>query len=218
MEKLVYLLWGEQTADDGDRLRATLLDDLAPTLLERGVAEISVWVDAYDRRGPLDDLVAAAAPGLDLAGYLVVESLYDDYGTTPHAPPRSWGDGERSPGVLTVALIHRPEGLDEAEWVRRWHGIQSPVSAELQPRTRYVRNRVVQAITSGAPPIDGIVEEGWPAPAHVADPFLFFNAEGDADLLNANIARMMESVESCLDLARLRNVTMSEHLVRTIGS
>ena len=124
--------------------------------------------------------------GCTTASYLVVESLYDDYGTTPYAAPRDWPDGERSPGVLTVALIHRPEGLDYREWITRWHGTQSPVSGELQPRTRYVRNEVVRALTDGAPEIDGIVEEGWPSVEHVADPKLFFNAATDEEL-GANV-------------------------------
>ena len=49
----------------------------------------------------------------------------------------------------------------------------------LQPRTRYVRNEVRRAVTPGAPEVHGIVEEGWPSAEHVADPMLFFNAEGD---------------------------------------
>jgi hypothetical protein len=118
--------------------------------------------------------------------------------------------------VLTVALIHRPAGLGYREWITRWHGTQSPVSAELQPRTRYVRNEVVRALTGGAPEIDGIVEEGWPSAAHVADPMLFFQATTPAEL-DANVARMMASVEACLDLDRLRSTTMSEYLVTPVG-
>jgi hypothetical protein len=176
------------------------------------VAQVSVWVDSYDKRGPIDGVFGL--PGIsEVAGYRVLESLYDDYGTTPHAPARDWPDGQRSPGVLTVTLIHRPAGLDEAEWIRRWHGTQSPRSGELQPRTRYVRNEVVRAITPGAFEVDGIVEEGWPSAAHVADPMLFFNADGDPKRCNEHIAQMMESVEGCLDLARLRSTTMSEYLV-----
>jgi hypothetical protein len=154
--------------------------------------------------------------GLRSAGYLVVESLYEDYGTTPHAGPRDWADGERSPGVLTVALIHRPEGLDYREWIHRWHGTQSPVSAELQPRTRYVRNEVVRALSEGAPEVDGIVEEGWPSTGHVTDPMLFFNA-GSTEELQTNVARMMASVEACLDLTRLRSSTMSEYPIRSLA-
>jgi hypothetical protein len=104
-------------------------------------------------------------------------------------------------------------GLDYDTWIRRWHAVQSPLSAALQPRCRYVRNEVHRPITPEAPEIDGIVEEAWPSVEHVADPMLFFNAGGDPDVLNANLVAMLESVESCLDLSRLRNMTMSEYLV-----
>jgi hypothetical protein len=177
------------------------------------VAEVSVWVDSYDRRAPLEREIVAV--GLPAAGYLVVESLYEDYGTTPHAGSRHWADGRRSPGVLTVSLIHRPEGLDYSTWIDRWHGTQSPLSGELQPRCRYVRNEVVRPLTVGAPVVHGIVEEAWPSTDHVADPMLFFNAQGDPAVLTKHITAMLDSVTACLDLARLRNVTMSEYLVKS---
>jgi hypothetical protein len=244
MEKLVYLLWSDDgTGAGGDALRETLLTVTAGLLLDRGaralsvnvhdapaadapspapaptgepvhVAEVSVWVDSYDRRSGVDEAVAAV--GLRSAGYLVTESLYDDYGTTGYAGPRDWADGERSPGVLTVALIHRPPGLDYREWITRWHGTQSPLSGALQPRTRYVRNEVVRAVTESAPEVHGIVEEGWPSAAHVADPMLFFNASTPEEL-TANVASMVASVEACLDLSRLRSTTMSEYLLRSFG-
>ncbi len=242
MEKLVYLLWGTDEPVDGDALRDRLLGQTAPLLLAAGArglgvnvhdsaaadapspvptpageaphsAEVSVWVDSYDRRQRIEHAIG----GLQLrwAGYLVVESLYEDYGTTPHGPPRSWPDGTRSPGVLTVALIHRPHSLAYAEWIARWHGTQSPLSAELQPRTRYVRNEVVRTLTDDAPEIHGIVEEAWPSAGHVADPMLFYNARS-ADELTDHITRMLDSVNACLDLGRLRSATMSEYLVKTV--
>jgi hypothetical protein len=243
MEKLIYLLWGDGTPGSGDELRSRLFGDTTRRLLDadvRGlgvnihdaeaarapspapspegeqphVAEVSVWLDCYERRDRVE--TALAELGLRSAGYLVVESIYDDYGTTEHASPRDWDDGMRSPGVLTVALIHRPSGLGYAEWIRRWHGTQSPVSGELQPRTRYVRNEVVRPLSDGAPDIDGIVEEAWPSTAHVADPMLFFNAASSEEL-NANVSRMVESVTACLDLARLRSSTMSEYLIKSLG-
>lgn len=243
MEKVVYLLWGDPDPRRGDELRARLVGEVSPALLEHGargitvnvhdtpasaapspapappgqplhVAEVSVWVDCYDRRGPLDEIVASC--DLPLSAHLVLESVYDDYGTTPHAEPRSWPDGDRSPGVLTVALIHRPAGLAYADWIERWHGTQSPESARLQPRTRYVRNEVVRALTPDAPEVHGIVEEGWPSPEHIVDPHLFFNSGGDVERLLANVAEMMTNVEACLDLARLRSTTMSETIVRSL--
>jgi hypothetical protein len=244
VEKVVYLLWGTPDPVAGDALRATLLDEVAPRALDLGVraltvnvhdaaaaeapspapappgeathvAQLSAWVDSYDRRGGLDEVVASA--GLPASAYLVTESLYDDYGTTPHAPARTWPDGQPSPGVLTVARIHRPAGVGYAEWIERWHGTQSPASGRLQPRTRYVRNEVLRAVTPEAPEVHGIVEEGWPSAAHVADPMLFFNADGDKDRCRANIEEMMANVEGCLDLARLRSTTMTEHLVRSLA-
>ena len=243
MEKIIYLLWGDGDPGQGDVLRDRLLSDTVPRLSGAGargiginvhdgdaapapspapppegeaphVAEVSVWLDCYERRAGIDGAIGAL--GLRSAAYLVVESLYEDYGTTPHGPPRSWPDGDRSPGVLTVALIHRPEGLDYRQWISRWHGTQSPVSAQLQPRTRYVRNEVVRPLTDGAPDIDGIVEEAWPSTGHVADPMLFFNATTQAEL-DANVSRMIASVDACLDLARLRSSTMSEYLIRSPG-
>jgi hypothetical protein len=242
VEKLVYLLWGDASPARGDERRDELLR-VGRSLVEAGaravtvnvhdtdaaeapspvptpdgedphVAEVSVWVDSYDRRAPLEQLIVGA--GRSVAGYLVVESLYEDYGTTPHSGPRHWADGQRSPGVLTVSLIHRPEGLDYATWIERWHGTQSPLSGELQPRCRYVRNEVVRPLTTGAPEIHGIVEEAWPSAGHVADPMLFFNAHGDPAVLSEHITAMLDSVNACLDLARIRNVTMSEYLVKTL--
>ena len=239
MEKVITLMWGSGEAAEGDALRSRLLEETAPRLLAGGarsvtvnvhdaeaaeapspapgpegedphVAQVSVWLDCYEQIEELDAPLADL--GLRTASYLVVESLYEDYGTTPHAGPRDWVDGERSPGVLTVALIHRPEGLDEREWITRWHKTQSPESGRLQPRTRYVRNQVVRSLTDGAPEIDGIVEEGWPSVGHVTDPMLFFNAT-TPEQLSDHVGQMIANVEACLDLSRLRSSTMSEYLV-----
>jgi hypothetical protein len=242
VEKIIALLWAEGGPEAGDELRERLLRETVPRLLASGVrglsvnvhdgdaapapspapppegedphvAQVSVWLDCYEDRGVLE--AALVELGLRWASYLVVESLYDDYGTTEYAPPRDWPDGERSPGVLTVALIHRPRGLEYGEWITRWHGTQSPVSAELQPRTRYVRNEVVRALSAGAPEVGGIVEEGWPSTGHVADPLLFFNAT-TPDELQANVSRMITSVDACLDMTRLRSSTMSEYLIKSV--
>ena len=118
--------------------------------------------------------------------------------------PRDWPDGQRSPGVLTVGLIHRPLDLGYDEWIERWHGTQSPRSGALQPRTRYVRNEVVRALTPDAPEVHGIVEEGWPSARHVADPMLFFNTGGDRLRSGRSSRRCSTNVNACLDLARLR--------------
>jgi hypothetical protein len=238
VEKLIYLLW---SAGDRDRLAKRMLDDVAPGLLalapralslnlddaEADVpppvpwpadepalrAQVSLWLDCYDRRGPFEALLADV--GERLAGYLVSESLYTDYGGNHWSPPRSWPDGQRSPGVLTVTLLERPARLTREDWVARWHGVQSPLSEQIQPRARYVRNAVVWAVTPGAPPLEGIVEEAWPSAGHVTDPMLFYCGEGSAERMRQNLGRMLESVRAFLDLDRVRNQTMSEYLLKT---
>lgn len=240
MEKLVYLLYARPETG-GDALRDRLLGEIAPRLLDLGAhrltvnvadsdaaapvpvplpkgeapvaAEVSLFVDCYDRRAPhealLDDVCAHKA------GYLVSESLYRDYGGNAFSGPRDWPDGRRSPGVLMLTLLERPARLSREAWRAHWHGVQSPVSEELQPRTRYVRNEVVWPLTPGAPPFEGIVEECWPSARHLTDPMLFYRADGSPERLKAHVQRMLESVQGFLDLGRIRSYAMSEYLVKS---
>jgi len=237
MEKLMYVMWGPGP-EGSNSYRDELLDEILPRIRsaegkrvsldvddsesvcpspapgpageDPHVAVISAWVDCYDRRAGIE--TAVASMGRPFAGYRVLESLYTDYGGNQWSAKRSWPPGDRSPGISTVALIHRPAGMADDDFRAAWHGVQSPRSGEIQPRSRYVRNQVVHAVTDGAPPVDGIVEECWPSIVDVTDPMRFFCANGDPELLTKNIDVMMESVTGCLDLARLRSSTMSEYL------
>lgn len=236
-ERIDYVLWGEPAAGD-DRYRDLLVDEVAPRLLEAGAGELVVAVDdaashcpslvptpdgeqphvavvsasvpCHDRAGELD--AAVAATGLRWASYLVSSALYTDYGDNRWSGPRTWPAGERSPSVLTVCLIHRRADLEHREFLRRWHGRQSPLSADIQPRQRYVRDEVIRPLSDAAPPVDGIVSEAWASAEVISDPMQFFLGEGDAARMNDHIAQMIDSVSSSMDLDRLRNVTMSEYL------
>jgi hypothetical protein len=240
MEKLIYLVWMEP---DTTRQAVTdrMLGEVAPALLALGPlrlsmdlrdehsdipapvptpegetplhAVVSLWIDAVDHRQPYEDVVRAAATSL--AGYQVVESLYTDYGANQWSTPRTWADGERSPGVLTVALLQQHPDLSYEEWVTRWHTRISPITAEIQPRSRYVRNAVYRAITEGAPPYRGIVEEAWPSLQHVTDPMLFYCADGDPERMNAHVTQMIEEITAFVDLDTMRSVTMSEWILKS---
>ncbi|MCP4003442.1 MAG: hypothetical protein GY725_04525 [bacterium] len=240
MEKLIYLIWSPKEGDP-DRIQKQLLQDCAPRLLElnpRGLsmniddsqsivasptpwpkaetplaAEVCIWLDCCDRRASFERIFSEV--GSETAGYLVTESLYTDYGGNRHGKPRDWPDGQRSPGVLTVTLLEKPASMSHDDWIDHWHGTQSPESEAIQPRARYVRNTVVRALTSNAPPYLGIVDEAWPSAEHISDPMLFFQAEGSREQMTKNIERMMASVSGFLELDRIRNVTMSEYLLKT---
>jgi hypothetical protein len=240
VEKVMYLVWLDEAstrAEVADLVLGTLagqLLDLEPLRLSVDVwdpasdipapvptpegetplhALVSVWLDAVDRRAPFEDVLAPVAT--QLAGYSVVESLYRDYGGNQWSGPRDWPDGERSPGVLTVALLQQHPDQTFDEWITRWHTRISPITEAIQPRTRYVRNAVFRALTDAAPPLRGIVEEAWPSLEHVTDPMLFYCADGDPERMNAHITQMVDEINSFIDLNTFRSVTMSEWILKS---
>jgi hypothetical protein len=243
MEKLQYLV---NLADGTPRsaVKSLMIEEVAPELLATGIhgltidlddedadvtppvpppageqmpqALVSVWVDCYDRREPIERILRSAAIRVD--GYQVLESLYTDYGASRWSEPRDWPDGVRSPGILTVATFEKPAGSDLEEWLRFWHDHQSPMSERVQPRCRYVRNFVVRPLETGAPAWRGIVEEAWPSAEHVTDPMLFYCSGGDPEVMKANIETMLDHVTRLMDLATLRSMTMSEWIMKTIGA
>ena len=240
MEKLIYLVWARKEPE-ANQLREELFGKVVPRLLKLGaaklslniddqdsdvptplpapegeiplIAQVSVWLDCLDFRGPYEE--ALASIGTRRAGYLVTESLYTEYGDNEFATPRDWSDGERSPGVMIVTLLEKPSRLSYDDWVHHWHLTQSPLSAEIQPRVRYVRNAVVRPVTPDAPTYHGIVEEVFPSPEHITDPMKFYCADGSEKRLEANMEAMMRSVSDFLDIDRIRTTTMSEYLLKS---
>jgi hypothetical protein len=81
-----------------------------------------------------------------------------------------------------------------------------------------VRNLVARALEPGKPPWRGIVEEAWPSADHVTDPMLFYCADGDASVMSKNIETMLDHVTRLTDLNTLRSMTMSEWIMKTVGS
>ncbi len=240
MEKLQYLCWPRPGLTPAERGRL-VAEDTVPALLAlgpRGLSIqvddadaqvpvpmpppedepqpfllVSIWLDRYDDRAPYEAILRDATE--HVAGYLVTESLYTDYGGNAFAGRRDWPDGQRSPGVVMVTLLRRPARMTPEEWITHWHTVQSPVSEAMQPRMRYVRNAVARPLTPDAPPIEGIVEEAWPSPEHMTDPMLFYCAGDDSELMARNLRAMLESVTAFLDLDELRSFTTSEYLLRT---
>ena len=101
MEKLIYLLWAPKDRPVDD-IKRVLLEECTPKLLEQNLhklsmnfndsdadipapvpppqgeeplaAEVSIWLDCYDRRKPFENILEQA--GCRMAGYLVTESLF----------------------------------------------------------------------------------------------------------------------------------------------
>lgn len=240
MIKLVYLLWDEAPMSPSAR-RMILLEHCAPRLLELDpqgllifvadefadmkspsprlpigkppfVAQVNLWLASPSQREAFEALLRQA--GFRFDGYRVDEWLYTDYGDNQHAARRNWPDGQRSPGIQYTTLLQKPAGTSRDQWFRRWFGWQSPMSEGMQPRTRYVRNVVEEALTPGAMLLDGIVEEDWPSIEHVLNKKLFFGADSVFGVVR-NILTMLNSVRRILRWWNIYSVVQSEYFIRT---
>ena len=226
MEKLVYLL-GDTASGRIPRARTDLREALleaGPALIHAGAqrasftvadldepdadrihqfnvsglidATVSVWLESLDDREEIEAPLSSLAKRF--AGYLVTESV-------PRVPeghdpcPR-----ERSPGVALVTTFPKPERLDDATFYGRWHGSHTPLSLELHPLLKYVRNSVARALTPGAPPFRAIVNESVASTRIAADPLLFYGSKKGRK-------RAVEDLLSFIDLDTLSTVVMSEY-------
>lgn len=211
MEKVIAVLMRPEPDDDWcARQRAQVAD----ALLGLGVAGLSINVRDSTVRDSLMTLttlyppvaavvslwtqqcygeqVAAALRLLaqecdELGAYLVTESV-------PLTFPSLVESGSRTPGLANIALLRRPDGLDQATWLTRWQRDHTQVAIEAQATFGYTQNWVVRALTPEAPGIAGIVEELFPVAA-TTDLKAFFGAADDNDLRN-RISRMVASTSA----------------------
>jgi hypothetical protein len=228
MEKLVYLVW-KQPALAAEAHRERLLGEVARELLAEGVrrldvnvsdllgeipkpmllmgegatlsAAVSLWLDSYDARPPIEALLAADAARLD--GYLVTESVPQP------CPDRDWPDGVRSPGVSHFSWFQKPASLADEDFFRAWHEVHTPFSFELHPRRwAYVRNSVVRTLTPGSPPVRAIVVERFRTLEDYSDPKRLFGSK-------QALARSAAEVASYADPAALHSAPLSEYVLRS---
>jgi hypothetical protein len=237
VEKLVYGLW-RRPDQDIDPIRTTLLDRVAPMLLDLGVrglrvcveepaghayrvganpdgsllvASVSLWLDSYDNRGQHETALAAA--DAQVFGWIVAESEARSYGEH-----RTWPDGERSPGLSITTFFDKKEGVDDETFYRIWHGEHTPLSFEIHPFWMYVRNQVLRSITPGAPPVRGIVYEAVPTDEQMLDFTQFFGCPGEPDRLMAQIQRVDDHMNTFGNTSTLQCVPMREWIFRTLST
>jgi hypothetical protein len=229
MEKVIAVLMHAEPDDDWcDRQ----LGPVADALLGLGIAGLSVNVrDSAVRHSlmtltTLDPPVAAvvslwtqqsygqqttaaldllAAECEQLGAYLVTESV------PLKAPPVE--SRSRTPGLANIALLRRPDGLDQATWLNRWQLSHTSVAIETQSTFGYTQNWVVRTLTPDAPGIAGIVEELFPAEA-ITDLKAFFGAADDNDLQD-RLGRMVASTTAFGANENIDTVPTSRYVFKT---
>lgn len=233
MEKLMYLLWKDDSQSREDFSQG-LLQQAAPQLLacatlgvQINVADdtivpaehmliennkpryfgvVSLWVETYLDRKPLEDILHKYCNRL--AGYLVTESCPMP-NTTQLAPI-----GERTPGFSQVVCLSKPPRLSRDEWLEIWHGSHTQVAIDTQSTFMYRQNVIVRPLTYGAPGIDAMIEECFPEAAMTSWE-AFYEAEGDAEKFQKNQTAMLESCVRFIDMDKIDAVQTSEYNFRT---
>lgn len=229
MEKVIVVL---RRADSGDDWCARLRGPVATELSELGLPGLTVNVRDSAVRDSLMTLTTLDPPAVavvsvwtqqcygeqmsaalrllagecdQLAAYLVTESV--------PLPGPMLESGQRTTGLANVALLRRPDDLDQSTWLNRWQLDHTPVAIETQSTFGYTQNWVVRALTSDAPGISAIVEELFPLEA-VADINAFFGAADDADLQH-RVGRMVASTSAFGANQNIDTVPTSRYVIKT---
>jgi hypothetical protein len=111
---------------------------------------------------------------------------------TPIPPPDS-PQGERLDALAAVAILRRPAGIAEDEWLRIWREEHTPLALEVQASLGYVQHRVVDTAVEGSPDVAAVVEEHFPMAA-VTDQHAFYGTGGDQDELDRRVTAMAQSI------------------------
>jgi hypothetical protein len=229
MEKVIAVLMHAEPDDDWcDRQRGPVADALLglgiaglsvnvrdsavrhslmtlTTLDPPAAAVVSLWTQQCYGEQTTAALNLLAAECEQLGAYLVTESV------PLKAPPVE--SRSRTPGLANIALLRRPDGLDQATWLNRWQLSHTSVAIETQSTFGYTQNWVVRTLTPDAPGIAGIVEELFPAEA-ITDLKAFFGAADDNDLQD-RLGRMVASTTAFGANENIDTVPTSRYVFKT---
>ena len=229
MEKLIYAL-SRRDSESKESFSKRLVTELGPKLMQQGAPSISVAVNDADvaaaeklrivNREPVIEAVIciwvysanehrslATTLGeyaTNVGGYLVTES-------EPLRNPNPASSGERTPGMMQIAFLQIPEGMNKNEWYSIWRDEHTSVAIETQSTLVYRQNLVVRKLTKDAPDCSAIVEEAFPAEA-MSSQHAFYDAVGDDEKFEQNRRRMWESSKRFVDLNTIEVVPASEYL------
>lgn len=228
MEKLVYLLWKRESDSTNDVFRDRLVSGLPKSLGDLGARQaklsisdsdvaagaslhlgphrpdafVSFWLECIQDRQPAESLIGELAGRH--AGYLVVESQPLRLDTDPDRR------GTRTRGFSLVGCIEPKPGLSHDRFIEIWETIHRDVAIRTQSTFSYIRNEVVRPVTTGAPPWQGIIEEGFPSEA-LSNPQAFYDAIGDEPKFRENLRLMIESCEAFIAMKNVDSHPMSEY-------
>lgn len=223
MEKIIAALWKPE-AQPAAEFNADLLGRMAPALQAAGVVHLRLnlqdeavapgkalrqinttpqmhaiaqfWLPSANQRFRADVDAALAAHSERFAAWIAVESTIIP--NRDHPPLK----GERTWGFSQATFLGRPPRLRHEDWRQIWQTTHTQVAIETQANFEYVQHVLVQALTADGPDFAGFVEECFPIGA-LTDSQVFFDAVGDQDKFDRNLASMMDSCNRFIDFDRI---------------
>ena len=117
------------------------------------------------------------------------------YRVTEHRrlDPPAVPDGERADALTNIAVLRRPDGMSQAEYLDYWLVHHTPIAIRTQATFGYIQNVVEEALTDSAPAVAAIVEELFPMAA-MTDTHAFYGSGGDDKELSRRFRALMTSV------------------------
>lgn len=215
--KAIFVIEPSQTGSQ-QALRETILQSVVPQLaadarVERLVVSlpadeeaanpaVASAIEAYgetaDLRAIASELDASLGEREELNAYLVNERL-------PRRHEQVWPDGTPSPGVRMVALMVRNSPLSRDEFDAYWRDTHTPIAlAHTVAVLNYSQNTVLEKLTEGSDPIDGIVGEQFESASYSRDRMLKHPIQ---------FARGVLSGSRFIDLGKARSSLMIETVV-----
>lgn len=125
---------------------------------------------------------------------------------------RNWELGEPSPGAGFITLFRKKKGIGKEEFLQRWFEGHTPLTLEVHPNVGYVRNHVLESLTSDSPVWDGIVEEQYDPPADLLNPARFFG--GNVWRMPATMLRVLRDVRGFIDFSSIRTWLTTEYRLK----
>jgi len=159
--------------------------------------------DQVDAPTRFTNLFRGAASSV--SGYAVEEAY-------PVAYEKSWPDGEPTPSPILLTMLRKKEGVSTDEFIDRWHNGHTPLSLEIHPLWYYQRNVIVEPVTEGADPSDGIVLEACRTGGDLLNPTRFF---GGALKMVPNMLRVAMDINGFLDMKKTETFYATEYHLRS---
>ena len=117
---------------------------------------------------------------------------------------------ERTVGTVQLCTFKNRHDLDRATFIKRWLGDHTAVAVETQSTFGYYQNLVAADCHA---PFDALVEEHFPIEAATSAE-VFFDAAGNPEKLQKNVARMMASCERFIQQDTINVIHMSEYKIQ----